>query len=241
MSLSLASSKEKGLLTNKRENGWSFFPWNLPTIHLQATLLHEDGRNRNTWEIHWCQGKWVDLAAQGLASTSQRPYPAGFPIQWHIYPGWAALTNAPFALGPSGTQPGKYNTSQLTGNFLKKCLASSPSILFSLSLSLSHTHTHIWWTPLQYLTGGSVIKYLPTNAGDTRDASSIYGSGRSLEVRNDNPRQCSCLENPMDRGAAGVIVHKVAQSQIQLSPHLYHSSTYSVSLYFCTWLLSSHF
>ena len=141
MSLSLASSKEKGLLTNKRENGWSFFPWNLPTIHLQATLLHEDGRNRNTWEIHWCQGKWVDLAAQGLASTSQRPYPAGFPIQWHIYPGWAALTNAPFALGPSGTQPGKYNTSQLTGNFLKKCLASSPSILFSLSLSLSHTHT----------------------------------------------------------------------------------------------------
>ena len=112
---------------------------------------------------------------------------------------------------------------------------------FSLSLSLSLTHTHIWWTPLQYLTGASVIKYLPTNAGDTRDASSIYGSGRSLEVRNDNPRQCSCLENPMDRGAAGVIVHKVAQSQIQLSPHLYHSSTYSVSLYFCTWLLSSHF
>ena len=75
-----------------------------------------------------------------------------------------------------------------------------PPLLPSFSLSLSH----IWWTPLEYLTGGSVIKYLPTNAGDTRDASSIYGSGRSLEVRNDNPRQCSCLENPMDRGALGL-------------------------------------
>ena len=45
---------------------------NLEPAHYthQATLLHEDGRNRNTLEIRWYQGKWVDLAAQGLASTS---------------------------------------------------------------------------------------------------------------------------------------------------------------------------
>ena len=59
-----------------------------------------------------------------------------------------------------------------------------------------------------------MIKYLPANEGDTRDASLIYGSGRSPEVGNDDPCQCSCLENPMDRGATGVIVHRVAQSDM---------------------------
>ena len=114
------------------------------------------------------------------------------------------------------------------------------SCLLSFHPSLSLSLSHIWWTPLQYLTGGSVIKHLPANAGDTRDASSVYGSGRSPEVGNDNPHQCSCLENPMDRGAWGVIGHRAAESQT-LSPRLYLSSTYSVSLYFCTRLLSSHF
>ena len=45
--------------------------------------------------------------------------------------------------------------------------------------------------------GGSVVNNLPANAGDTRDVGSIPGLGRSLGVRNDNPLQCSCLENSM--------------------------------------------
>ena len=32
----------------------------------------------------------------------------------------------------------------------------------------------------------------------------------------DNPLQCSCLENPMDRGTWQAIVHKGAQSQTEL-------------------------
>ena len=49
--------------------------------------------------------------------------------------------------------------------------------------------------------GGAVVKNLPTNAEDTRDACSILGSGRSPGERNGNPLQYSCLENPMYRGA----------------------------------------
>ena len=49
--------------------------------------------------------------------------------------------------------------------------------------------------------GGTVVKNLPANAGDARDASLIPGSGRSLGGGNGNPLQYSCLENPMDRGA----------------------------------------
>ena len=49
-----------------------------------------------------------------------------------------------------------------------------------------------------------VVKNLPANAGDKRDTGSIPGLGRSPEGGHGNPLQCSCLENPMDRGACGL-------------------------------------
>ena len=48
---------------------------------------------------------------------------------------------------------------------------------------------------------GRVIKNLPVNAGDIRDAGSSPGSERSLGGRHGNPLQYFCLENPLDRGA----------------------------------------
>ena len=68
----------------------------------------------------------------------------------------------------------------------------------------------------------AVVKNLPTNAGDTRDLSLIPGSERSPGVGNSNPFQCSCLGNPMDRGAWRATVHEVAKSRTrlqQLSTH----------------------
>ena len=52
--------------------------------------------------------------------------------------------------------------------------------------------------------GGSVVKNLPANAGD---AGMISVSGRSPGEGNGNLLQCSCLGNPMDRGAWWAIVH----------------------------------
>ena len=46
--------------------------------------------------------------------------------------------------------------------------------------------------------GGSVVRNLPANPGDT---CSTPGLGRSPREGNGNPPQCSCLENPMDGGA----------------------------------------
>ena len=51
------------------------------------------------------------------------------------------------------------------------------------------------------------------NAGDIREVDSIPWLGRSPGGGDDNPLQYSCLENPMDRGAWGAIVHGVAQSR----------------------------
>ena len=58
-----------------------------------------------------------------------------------------------------------------------------------------------------------VVKNPSANAGDTRNTSSIPGSGRSPGEGNGNPLQYSCLENPMDGGAWRATVHGVAKSQ----------------------------
>ena len=64
-----------------------------------------------------------------------------------------------------------------------------------------------WW-----LSG----KESACNAGATGDMNSILGSGISPGEWNGNPLQHSCLENPMDRGAWGATVHRVAKSQTQM-------------------------
>ena len=45
-----------------------------------------------------------------------------------------------------------------------------------------------------------------------RGAGLMLGSGRSPGGRYRNPLQCSCLENPMDRGAWWATIHVVAKS-----------------------------
>ena len=61
-----------------------------------------------------------------------------------------------------------------------------------------------------------MVKTLPVNAGDTRDAGLIPESGRFPRGRGCNLPQYSCLEDPMDRGAWQAVVHRVAKSWIQL-------------------------
>ena len=56
-----------------------------------------------------------------------------------------------------------------------------------------------------------VVKNLPANAGNTRDMGSISGSGRFPGIRNVNPLQYACLENPMDRGDWQATIHGVAE------------------------------
>ena len=58
------------------------------------------------------------------------------------------------------------------------------------------------------------VKHLAYNAGDL---GLIPGSGRSSGEENGNPLLCSCLENPMDRGAWWATVHWVPKSRTRLS------------------------
>ena len=73
-----------------------------------------------------------------------------------------------------------------------------------------------WLSPTDAkgFSGGWAVKNLPANTGDV---GSIPGSGRSPGEGNGNSFQCSCLENPTDRGAWWATVHGAAKSQTWLS------------------------
>ena len=51
-----------------------------------------------------------------------------------------------------------------------------------------------------------VVKNLPANTGEVKDAGSMPGLGRPPRGGHGNSLQYSCLENPMDRGAWQAIV-----------------------------------
>ena len=62
--------------------------------------------------------------------------------------------------------------------------------------------------------GGSVVKNLPVNSGDS---GSISGSGIfPAEGEDGNPLQYSCLGKPMDRVAWWATVHGIAESLTRL-------------------------
>ena len=69
---------------------------------------------------------------------------------------------------------------------------------------------------------GTVVKNLPANAGDARDAGSILGSGRSPGRGNDNLLQYSCLVGYSLWG------HKESDTSEQLTTHTHtHARTHA--------------
>ena len=71
-----------------------------------------------------------------------------------------------------------------------------------------------------------VVKNLPAKGGDIRVTASTPGSGRSPGGGHGSPRQYSCLENPMDRGAWRAAVRRFAKSWTrlkQLGTHMHIS------------------
>ena len=65
-----------------------------------------------------------------------------------------------------------------------------------------------------------MVKNPPTNAGDIRDVGSIPGLGRCPGGGHGNPFQYSYLENPMDREAWQVTIHRVSKSRTRLKLYL---------------------
>ena len=88
-------------------------------------------------------------------------------------------------------------------------------------------HVGVRETFFRGFPGSSDGKAPVCNAGDP---DSIPGLGRSPGEGNGSPPQCSCLENPMDRGAWWAIVRGVAKSWTGLSDSTFFSSKNSCSV-----------
>ena len=95
-------------------------------------------------------------------------------------------------------------------------LQRGPLSTHILILNLTSTHPHVYIHSDLYAQpicsspasspGGSVVKNLPANAGDTGP---IPGWERSPGEGNGNPLHCSCLGNAMDREAWWATVHGI--------------------------------
>ena len=73
------------------------------------------------------------------------------------------------------------------------------------------------------------------SARDTGDAHLIPGSGRSPGIGNGNALRYSCLKNPTDRGAWGVTVSGVAESDMTkwLNTDTYTQTHICVCVFLC--------
>ena len=88
-----------------------------------------------------------------------------------------------------------------------KCLAlRDTSRLFS-----QRSRANLYPKQLLGFLGGSGVKNLPTNAGDTRNMRLIPGWGRSSGGENGNLLQYSRLENSMDRETRQATFHGIAK------------------------------
>ena len=65
--------------------------------------------------------------------------------------------------------------------------------------------------------GGSMVKKKKNPPASSGDAALIPGSGSSPGGGHGNPLQCSCLENPTDRGAWRATVHGVTESDMTVA------------------------
>ena len=100
------------------------------------------------------------------------------------------------------------------------CMCFPPKGILNLEL---WKHTHLGSNPMSpnIFPGGSVVENPPANAGD---GGSISGSARCPGEESSDLLQCSCLENPVDRGAWQATVHEVAKSWTHRQPHRFLSS-----------------
>ena len=96
---------------------------------------------------------------------------------------------------------------------------------FLICVILSHM------APTLGFPGGSVIKIASVNSGATGDMGSIPELGRYFAGGNGSLVQCSCLGNPMGRGAWQTTVHGISKTGAKLkglSTHTCMSPTFIV-------------
>ena len=140
---------------------------------------------------------WVEMQAHCHAVLCRGNAGSGHTTEWPGPPVCHPVITHP---GVPCPQPGPRCPGPLRPQWAAHtgCLLQSPGLLFSSASGPSPT-------PDQ-------LDESHANEGDIRDAGLICGLERCPREGHGYFLQCSCLENPMDRGAWWVTVHGVAKS-----------------------------
>ena len=110
-----------------------------------------------------------------------------------------------------GSQKSQATEQMSTAQRISKCVAwilstahNLESLLTTQKTYVSLRLTKLYATLTLGFPVGSAVRNLPASTGDP---GSISGSGRSPGGGNNNPLQCFCPKNPMDRGAWWATIH----------------------------------
>ena len=160
------------------------------------------------------------LVAQSCLTLSDSMHcsPPGFFVHWILQATILQWIAIPFSRISSQPRD-QTQISHIGGRFLTiwatrkawKWLIIKMSLQEVKELRSSYTPIPCFPSPL--VVGGSAGKEFVCNAGEL---GLILVLGRSSGEGNGNPPQYCCLENPMDRGASQVMVHRVEKSQTWL-------------------------
>ena len=140
-----------------------------------------------------------------------------------VYVHWAGdAVQSSHPLPPLLLLPSVFSSIRVFSNELAFCIRWPQYWSFSFSISpfSEYSGCSIYYLVSVGLRASQVVlvvKNLPANAGDTGNAGSLPGLGRSPGVGNGNPLQYACLEKPMDRGAWRATVRGVTKNQTWLS------------------------
>ena len=77
----------------------------------------------------------------------------------------------------------------------------------------SHSSTFAWKIPWMEESGG--LQSVGLLESDTTERLHFHFSLSRIGEGNGNPLQCSCLENPIDRGTWWATVHRVAKNRMK--------------------------
>ena len=95
------------------------------------------------------------------------------------------------------------------------CILMNHTFIISFSPSMApHSSTLAWKIPWMEEPGG--LQSMGLLESDTTERLPFHFSLSCIGEGNDNPLQCSCLENPRDGGAWWAAVYGVAQSRTRL-------------------------
>ena len=211
--------RRKETLNRKR---WNHNPLFLELLDFYTLSLFYDGcwretaHGRHAYPLpapHWPKIKWNKQTNKKPKNTQTKGHRTSSTKQRLLSVAVAKLRSDVMKLWDWGSKERVFLSLQV----FPSCDSSlvSSELVFSQDAGCVFTHHAVWMGS----PSGAVAKNPLANAGDSGDAGSIHGSGRSPGEGTGKRPQYSCLKSSMDRGAWWATVHGVAQSQTWLSTH----------------------